>query len=412
MLRQCFSFLYYFHSIMGLIPFRIDDRHRVRRSTYKRRWSLTIALSTAGLVCYSFTTVTLGGSFSSSGYADFVLIRSLVLVEFFIRFSNATLCFYQILTNEAALHCYTHRFIAIVQSVWRSSRSSSTVQWMVYILVGKLVIVDVGMCTRFVLNYGINRPEHSVHGYRLVNIYVVMISAQLSNLLLLLLLFASYTFGRINDHLDHTVRQMLCFETHGSYWKRRKVLQQQICCDASDTIDRLCSRHQELTEIVQALFSIFQAPLLLINLNQFIVIVSRIYFAYITRAQTDNEYISYHRSSNYVLYLCFEAVQCCLLALGSSAVTKQARLSGITLNEFIDAPLDTRAERSIEMFGLAMLATDFRIKVAGLYVLDLAFPVFAYHNCLHASHRADTVSTKRPLATDFPGAGRLLEFVL
>uniref|UniRef100_A0A182SCC6 Gustatory receptor n=1 Tax=Anopheles maculatus TaxID=74869 RepID=A0A182SCC6_9DIPT len=196
---------------------------------------------------------------------------------------------------------------------------------MVYILVGKLLIVDIGMCTRFVLNYGIYHPEQNVHGYRLVNIYVVMISAQITNLVLLMLLFASHTYSRINDQLDHTIRKMLCFETHASYWSRRSVLQQQICCDASDTIDRLCSLHQELTEIIQAMFSIFQIPLLLINLNQFIVIVSR------------------------------------------------ARIPGIALNAFINAQLDTRAERSIETFGLVVLATDIRIKVAGLYVLDLVF---------------------------------------
>ncbi|XP_050072071.1 uncharacterized protein LOC126559953 [Anopheles maculipalpis] len=373
MFRYCFGFLYHFHSIMGLIPFEIDDRHRVRRSKYKRRWSLTIACCTTVLVFYSFSIIALRGSFWSSKYVDFVLIRSLVLVEFFIRFSNASLCFYQILTHEAALYRYIDRFIAIVQRVWCCSRTCSMIHRMVYMLVGKVLLIDIGMCTRFAVNNGIYLPEQNVHGYRLVNIYAVIINAQITNLMLLMLLFASYAYSRINEQLDRTVRKMVCFETHNSYWSRRKVLQQQICCDASDTIDRHCSLHQELSEIVQGMFTIFQIPLLLINLNQFLAIVSRIYFVCITKAQHDNDFLSYHRFSNSVLFLCFEAAQCFLLALGSSTVTKQARSPGITLNAFINAPLDTRAERSIEIFGLAMLASDLRIQVAGLYVLDLVF---------------------------------------
>uniref|UniRef100_A0A182RD94 Gustatory receptor n=1 Tax=Anopheles funestus TaxID=62324 RepID=A0A182RD94_ANOFN len=375
MFRYCFSFLYYFHSIVGLIPFGMDDRRRVRRSKCKQRWSLTIGGATTILVCCSFGSILLGALASSSRYMDFILIRSLVIVEFFIRYSTVVLCFYQILSNEANLHQYVHRFISIVQSVGcNRSDSMVVVPRMVYILVAKMLIVDIGLCTLFAINYGTRKHSDTyINGYRLVNIYVVMLGAQMTNLILLLLLFGSHTYARINSQLDRTVRRILCFETDGYYWSRRKVLQQQICCDASDTIDRLCSLHQELTDIIQTLFSIFQITVLLINLNQFIVIISRIYFVYITRAQTESDFISYHRLSNSILYTCFEAIQCFLLALGSSVITKEARRAGNILNLFINAPLDIRAERSIETFGVAILGTDFRIKVAGLYVLDLVF---------------------------------------
>uniref|UniRef100_A0A182MCW3 Gustatory receptor n=1 Tax=Anopheles culicifacies TaxID=139723 RepID=A0A182MCW3_9DIPT len=325
MFRYCFSFLYYFHSIMGLIPFGIEDQQRIRRSKSKRRWTLAIGCASTALVCFSFGSMLQGVSVSSSAYADFHLIQSLVLVEFFIRYSTIVLCFCQILSNEANLHKYIHRFISIVQSVW-CSRSYIMITRMVFILIAKMLIVDIGLCTLFAINYGTRKHTKTyINGYRVVNIYVVMVGAQITNLILLLLLFGSYAYARINEQLDQTVHRILSFETDRYYWSRRKVLQQQICCDASDTIDRHCSLHQELTEIIHTLFSIFQLPLLLINLNQFIVIVSR------------------------------------------------ARMPGIVLNRFINAPLDIRTERSIETFALAMLGTDFRMKVAGLYVLDLVF---------------------------------------
>ncbi|XP_053661063.1 uncharacterized protein LOC128710048 [Anopheles marshallii] len=401
MLRYCFRFLYYFHSIMGLNPFGINDRYTVQRSKLKRRWTLTIGCAIAILVCFSYGSILSGGSASSGTYVDLILIRSLVLVEFFIRYCSVVVCFYQILTNEANLHRYIHRFIAIVQSV-RCSQSYGLIPRMVYILIAKILIVDIGLCTLFAVNYGINNPNAYINGYRTVNIYVVMIGAQITNVVLLMLLFSSHTYAQINNQLDRTVRRMLCFETEGCYWGRRRVLQQQICCDASDTIDRHCALHQEFTEIIHRLISIFQILIALINLNQFVVIVSRIYFIYITKAQSDSDFISYHRLYNSILYTCFEVIQCILLAVGSSVVTKEARMPGIILNLFIDAPLDIRAERSIETFSLVMLGTDLRIKIAGLYVLRLVFLFLALarHNGLHVSHRVDTISTEQLLAVE------------
>ncbi|XP_052891054.1 uncharacterized protein LOC128299203 [Anopheles moucheti] len=399
MLRYCFAFLYYFHSIMGLIPFGISDRHTVQRSKFKRRWTLTIGCATTILVCFSFGSILTGASGSSTTYVDLILIRSLVLVEFFIRYCSVVVCFYQILTNEANLHRYIHRFFAIVQSL---RCSQSIIPRMVYTLVAKILIVDIGLCTLFAVNYDINHPSAYRSGYRTVNIYVVMIGAQITNIILLMLLFSSHTYAQINSQLDRTVRRMLCFETEGCYWSRRRVLQQQICCDASDTIDRHCALHQEFTEIIQRLISIFQILVVLTNLNQFVVIVSRVYFIYITTAQNDSDFISHHRLYNSILYTCFEVIQCILLTLGCSMVTKEARMPGITLNLFIDAPLDVRAERSIEAFSFALLGTDLRIKVAGLYVLRVVFPFLALarHDGLYVSHRVDTIPTEQLLAMD------------
>uniref|UniRef100_A0A182JXJ2 Gustatory receptor n=1 Tax=Anopheles christyi TaxID=43041 RepID=A0A182JXJ2_9DIPT len=372
--RYCLSALYYFHSILGLVPYVIDQQNELQRSKYKRRWSLAIGCTTTVSVCYSFYTIQLQDTFSFASFVDVLLIRSLVLVELTIRYGTVVLCFYQILTNEAKLHHYVHRFITIAQSL-RCNRSYANVRLLMHILAAKMLVVDIGMCTLFAMNPGLKRPESNVLVYRTVNIYVVMMCAQITNLILLMLLVGSYIYAQINKQLERTVQKLISFETRGSYWSRRKVRRQQVCCDASDTIDRLCTLHQELVEIVRALVSIFQLPVLLINLNQFIVIVSRIYFVYIIRAQLEHrsDYISNKRFSNSIMYICFESLQCFLLALGSSVIAQEARRPGTTLNEFVNAQLDTRTERSIELFGLAALATDARINVGGLYVLDLAY---------------------------------------
>uniref|UniRef100_A0A182PZ28 Gustatory receptor n=1 Tax=Anopheles epiroticus TaxID=199890 RepID=A0A182PZ28_9DIPT len=371
MVRFCLSALYYFHSILGLVPFEYNKRHGLRRSCYKRRWSQAIGCAAAISVCCSFFMIWLQDSVSFASFLDVLLIRSLVLVEFTIRYGTVVLCFYQILSNEDRLHHHVQRFIAIAQSVW----FSRSCRRMVYVLVAKMLVVDIGLCTLFALNNGKKRLGSSVNWYRFVNIYVLMMCSQITNLILLLLLFGSHVYAEINNRLYRTVHNLLAFESQSSYWSRRRIRQQQICCDASDTIDRLGTLHQELTEIVQAVLSILQLPILLINLNQFIVIVSRIYFVFIIRAQLAHrsDYISYHRFSNSILYIGFEVVQCFLLTLGSSVITREARRPGTTLNVFVNAQLDTRTVRSIELFGLAVLTTDARINVGGLYTLDLAF---------------------------------------
>uniref|UniRef100_A0A182NQX1 Gustatory receptor n=1 Tax=Anopheles dirus TaxID=7168 RepID=A0A182NQX1_9DIPT len=371
--RFCFHFLYYFHSILGLIPFEVDARNvpQVRRSKRKRRWTIAIACGTSVLVFYSFYTVVTTISLPTSAFPDAILIRFLVLVECSIRYCTAIICFYQIIHNEPKLYAGVLRFGAIAQSQWCRGSCHRTLR-AVQLLTAKVLFADFGLCTLFAINDGINHPESSIQEYRF-NVFVVMITAQIGNIILLVLLFGSGAYSQINKHLKRTICQLLSFDTHCSYWVRRNAIRQQICCDASDTIDRLYALHEELTEIVRTVFTILQLPILLINLNQFIVILSRIYFLYITITQKGVKYISYHRFTNTVLCLCYEVIQCFLLTLGSAIITRTARKPGIILNAFIDAPLDTRTERSIELFGLALLSNDARIKVAGLYALDLMF---------------------------------------
>uniref|UniRef100_A0A182QUZ0 Gustatory receptor n=1 Tax=Anopheles farauti TaxID=69004 RepID=A0A182QUZ0_9DIPT len=373
MFRVCLHFLYYLHSILGLIPFEIDAHRvlQVRRSQPKCWWTLTIGCVTTVLVCYSFYTILMGISVPVFAVRNATLIRCFVLVECSISYCTIVITFYQIIHHESKLYHYGRRFIAIAQSQW-CNRSCRKTQRTAQLLTAKVLLVDIGLCTLFALNYGVHTPT-SLQEYRLINVYVMLITAQINNALLLTLLFGSQAYSQINKQLDDTIGKLLSFETHASYWAGRKAIRQQICCDASDTIDRMCALHEELTEIVRTVFTILQLPILLINLNQFIVILTRIFFMYVTITQKGFSVISYHRFSNSVAYICYEIVQCFLLTLGSAIIARKARKPGTILNAAINAQLDTRTERSIELFALALLANDTGIKVAGLYGLDLMY---------------------------------------
>ncbi|XP_050086772.1 uncharacterized protein LOC126571916 [Anopheles aquasalis] len=167
--------------------------------------------------------------------------------------------------------------------------------------------------------------EPTLQYNRAMNICFVLVGAQISNLVLLLLLFVARCYGAINAQLETAIYQLVPFETDCSFWEKRRVLRQQICCDVSDRLDDLLVLHQSLTDLVHQVFQILQMPILLIALNQFVVIVSR------------------------------------------------SRRAGAILNAFINASIDRRTEQSIERFSLALMNTKSKLRVAGLFELDLEF---------------------------------------
>ncbi|XP_035779419.1 gustatory receptor for bitter taste 66a-like [Anopheles albimanus] len=216
-------------------------------------------------------------------------------------------------------------------------------------------------------------PEPSLQYNRAINIFFVLLGAQITNLVLLLLLFAARCYGSINTLLEATIRQLVPFETDCSFWAKRRVIRQQICCDVSDRLDDILALHQDLSELVRRIFRILQTPLLFITLTQFVVILSRIFLIYVTTAQRARHSISISRSINSTFYLTFEVCQCILITSAYATFTIRSRRTGEILNAYINASIDRRTEQSIERFSLALMTTDSRIRVAGLFELDLEF---------------------------------------
>ncbi|XP_058117723.1 gustatory receptor for bitter taste 66a-like [Anopheles ziemanni] len=209
--------------------------------------------------------------------------------------------------------------------------------------------------------------------YRTVNVYMVMVSAQVTNVVLLVLILGAHGYGEVIDQLDQTVNQLRCFEFNCSYWQKRKVSRHRLCCDASDSILRLNTLHNAITEIVQSVFKVLQILILLTNLNQFVVILSRLYFIFVPVIQQWQHGLQFERIFNSLVFVSFEIVQCYFLTLGSSVMAKQARKPGFVLNVYINAHLDVRTEQSMDIFELALLTTESKVQIAGMYTMDLLF---------------------------------------
>ncbi|XP_058061206.1 uncharacterized protein LOC131211652 [Anopheles bellator] len=362
-------FLYYYNSLMGMNPFVLDraNGHRLRRNRLKFCWSFAVGCATAVLVLFSFSHI-----LTSVPFPDLMLVRHLVYVEFLIRYCTITSCFYQIFHNQSNLLRCANRFMAIVRRLLYASDSPAAATGTVAPIVVKVLCTDIFLCILFLIDNDAH-VEHYLRDYRTLNICVIVMGAQISNLVLLLLLFGAHCYGAINEQLESAITRLVSFEQRASFWGKRNALRQQICCEVSDTIDELYSVHREVTEIVRHLFKILQAPILLTNLNQFVVVLSRVYFIYVSIAQDWSRNSSLHGMINPILCITFEVSQFVLLSVVATIIAKQSRQPGVIMNTFIDAPIDTRTERSIELFNLALLSHDARIQVADMYALDLVF---------------------------------------
>uniref|UniRef100_A0A182FZN8 Gustatory receptor n=2 Tax=Anopheles albimanus TaxID=7167 RepID=A0A182FZN8_ANOAL len=366
--RLFLSFLYYLNSILGLNPY-VLDRHgvlRFRANTLKRYWSFAIGNLTGILVLFSFYIV-----YDRVSVVNFLFIRQLVYVECLLRCWTITSCYYQIFYNNSRLLPCVNRLLRIVQQTTLAYSKNAMNRTFVPIVL-KVLCIDVILSLVY-LKVNMLTPEPSLQYNRAINIFFVLLGAQITNLVLLLLLFAARCYGSINTLLEATIRQLVPFETDCSFWAKRRVIRQQICCDVSDRLDDILALHQDLSELVRRIFRILQTPLLFITLTQFVVILSRIFLIYVTTAQRARHSISISRSINSTFYLTFEVCQCILITSAYATFTIRSRRTGEILNAYINASIDRRTEQSIERFSLALMTTDSRIRVAGLFELDLEF---------------------------------------
>ncbi|KFB43717.1 hypothetical protein ZHAS_00011450 [Anopheles sinensis] len=275
-------------------------------------------MNTALLVFLGFYTI-----LRTVSFPDLNLVRYLVYVELFIRYATIATSFYQILINEKKLYYNANQFILVAHQLSVDQYQTKSFG-KVYLLGFKVFCIDVSLCILFTIN-NVSHIEESFQKYRTINAYVVLVSAQVTNIVLLVLVLGAHGYSEVIDQLDRTVNQLRCFEFNCSYWRKRKASRQRLCCDASDSIDRLNTLHNAITEVVQSVLEVLQIPILLTNLNQFVVILSR------------------------------------------------ARKPGLVLNAYINAHLDVRTEQSMDIFGLALLTTESKVIIVGMYTMDLLF---------------------------------------
>nr|XP_029708063.1 uncharacterized protein LOC109421707 [Aedes albopictus] len=222
-----------------------------------------------------------------------------------------------------------------------------------------------------------------------MNVYVVFLVAQVSNACLFSLYMAAHLYRSINWQVRVTIGELCALD-----YVKNESLKQNVFKAAVANLSVLSRQHFRVTEFVQGICYVFGVPLALINLNQFLLIISRvefhikseghhisqnfvlqIYFVYVSAVlELRNEFkISVHRYINSVLYLLFEIIHFVYLISAAELAKKRAAKTMIRLNEFFAIDVDHAVAEKIKCFSSELSINKLDVSLYGLYSMDFTF---------------------------------------
>ncbi|EDS36729.1 conserved hypothetical protein [Culex quinquefasciatus] len=265
LLRCVLRYLYYSAILVGIMPFGA----RIRRFVWCRvrlTWSVLVGLGTIGAVGFSFYRIV-----TLIEYPSIEIVRYLFYYEFVLRFGILSSCYVLVWVNIRRLRVCGNTVAIIFEKLRRFN-----VPWMdkklVWYGVTKIVLVDITMCCLFAINFRFNKKSDPVPAFeRAMNVYAVFVAAQVSNVCLCTMYLTSYLFRVINWKIRVINRSLCDWDVEGSCLVPNKSGAKEMCAD----LILLSKLHFKTTGVAQSIFRIFGVSLALINLNQFLVVTSR-----------------------------------------------------------------------------------------------------------------------------------------
>ncbi|XP_062556488.1 uncharacterized protein LOC134221297 isoform X2 [Armigeres subalbatus] len=345
-----------------MLPVRFAG-NRFEWCEFRLLWSVTAGLCSIVAIGYSsYRIVTL------ISYPLMDIVRHLIYCEFVIRFGVILMGYISTWFNHKNL-------IVLGNTVWfilDELKPFNIPTWIdrklaVYGFF-KIVFVDIFMCMLFAVNFHFNIEHDPVPLLeRAMNVYVVFMMAQVSNACLLSLYMAAHLYRSINWQLRITIGELCALE-----YVKNETLKQQVFENALRNLTVLDKLHCRVTEFILGICRVYGVPLALINLNQFLVIISRTYFVYVSAIlELKNEFsINIHRYINSILYLLFEIVHIIYLVSAAELAKKRGEKTIIHLNEFFETDVADSVTRKIESFSAVLSTNKPNVSLFGLYALD------------------------------------------
>lgn len=226
-----------------------------------------MGLGTIGAVGFSFYRIV-----TLIEYPSIEIVRYLFYYEFVLRFGILSSCYVLVWVNIRRLRVCGNTVVVIFEKLRRFN-----VPWMdkklVWYGVTKIVLVDITMCCLFAINFRFNKKSDPVPAFaRAMNVYAVFVAAQVSNVCLCTMYLTSYLFRAINWQIRVITRSLCDCDVEGSCLVPNKSGAKEMCAD----LFLLSKLHFKTTGVAQTIFRIFGVSLALINLNQFVVVTSRV----------------------------------------------------------------------------------------------------------------------------------------
>lgn len=285
--RLALAYLYYGATFCGMLPVHYQGS-RFEWCEFRLLWSITAGLFSMAAIGYSFYWIVILIS-----YPVMEIVRYLFYCEFIIRFGV-------ILVGYLSTWFYHKRLITfgnILLKVLDELKPFRIPTWIDRKLAAygllKLVFVDVFMCMLFAVNFHFNGEHDPVPLFeRVTNVYVVFMMAQVSNACLLSLYMAAHLYRCINWQVRITIGKLCALD-----YVRNETLKHIVFEDALQSLSMLCRQYFRVTEFIRGIFGVYGIPLALINLNQFVVIVSRVGFLAYEEVITFKRYLFFRYTS-------------------------------------------------------------------------------------------------------------------
>lgn len=266
--RLALTYLYYGASICGMLPVRFQGA-RFEWCEFRLLWSISAGLCSIAAIGYtSYRIVTL------LSYPMMDIVRHLLYCEFLIRFGVILMGY----LSTWFYHRHLIVFGNVVLEVLNELKAFNIPTWIDRKLAAyglfKLVFVDILMCVLFAVNFHFNVENDPVPWFeRAMNVYVVFLAAQVSNACLFSLYMAAHLYRSINWQVRVTIGELCALD-----YVKNESLKQNVFKAAVANLSVLSRQHFRVTEFVQGICYVYGVPLALINLNQFLLIISRVEF--------------------------------------------------------------------------------------------------------------------------------------
>ncbi|XP_058817807.1 uncharacterized protein LOC131681113 [Topomyia yanbarensis] len=339
-------YLYYGVTICGILPFRYA-LNRFVNCEFQLLWSLCAGISIIALVGFSFYRIV-----TLITYPSLYIVRQLIYCEFIVRFGIISSCYVLAWIYRRQFKVCGNAFLENLKDL----KPFVIPAWIdrklvVYGLV-KICIVDIMMSFLFAINFGVNASNDPVSLFeRVVNVFAVFVVAQVSNVCMFTVYLGAHLYRLINWQVRLTIG-MLCDLDRSLGQGSERAFQNRdprLFDDVREKLALLRRLHYKTTQSIRGILDIFGVPLALINLNQFLVIISRVYFVYVSIIyELNKEFsITLSRYFNSIFYLCFEFIHLLCLVSACALTVRRAEKTLILLNEFFETDVDIAVDESL-----------------------------------------------------------------
>ncbi|XP_065090376.1 gustatory receptor for bitter taste 66a-like [Ochlerotatus camptorhynchus] len=180
--------------------------------------------------------------------------------------------------------------------------------------------------------------------------------------------------GNVNHRVVHAVGLLSDFDKNVTYWDRHKAKKSQVCRNVTQEVNQLCYLHRLTSKTLEQITEIFQLPMLLKMLFDFLIVIIVIFYTFTSFVLDLRNGHDFNYSANIgsVIFVSSITYRFYYTASFCEQLNRRAERTGVLLNEFLESEVDEEVDLSIELFSLELLHHHFKIEIFGFFTIDMS----------------------------------------